>query len=93
MNRSEFARFAYITSATTTQVKLGPGTLWAIVLNKPIASSTIKLIDNTAGTTANIGIITNTTDVKPYMLFYGIQFGTGLRIVTSGADDITVVYS
>lgn len=83
----------YITTATTTQVKGGPGTLHKIILNKPVASSTITLIDNTSGTTANIGIITNTTDVKPYELEYNIRFSEGLRIVTSGIDDITVVYS
>lgn len=84
--------YTYITTATTTQVKTGAGILHKIVLNKPVASSTIKLIDNTSGTTANIGIITNTTDVKPYELIYDCRFTTGLRIVTSGADDITVVW-
>lgn len=84
--------YNYITTATTTQVKSGSGYLHKIVLNKPVASSTIKLIDNTAGTTANIGIITNTTDVKPYELVYDVRFSTGLRIVTSGTDDITVIY-
>lgn len=84
--------YNYITTATTTQVKTGSGYLHKIVLNKPVASSTIKLIDNTSGTTANIGIITNTTDVKPYELVYDVRFTTGLRIVTDGTDDITVIY-
>lgn len=84
--------YTYITSATTTQVKSGKGILHKIVLNKPVASSTIKLIDNTTGTTANIAIITNTSDVKPYELIYDCRFSTGLRIVTSGADDITVIW-
>jgi hypothetical protein len=82
----------YIAGAATTQVKTGRGRLRRIVLNKPVASSTIGLIDGTAGTTVNIGTITNTTDVKPYYLEYNIEFHAGLRIVTSGADDITVVY-
>jgi len=84
--------YSYIAGAATTQVKSGSGILHKIVLNKPVASSTIKLIDNTTGTTANIGIITNTTEVKPYVLEYNARFSTGLRIVTSGADDITVIY-
>lgn len=91
--RSDYAGFNYITTATSTQVKIGQGVLVAIILNKPVASSTIKLIDGTSGSTANIATITNTTDVKPYMLFYGIQFTNGLRVVTSSTDDITVVYS
>ena len=92
ISREEAYSKAYIVSATTTQVKGGPGVLKSIILNKPVASSTISLIDNTSGTTVNIAIITNTTDVKPYQLDYNIKFATGLRIITSGADDITVVY-
>lgn len=84
--------YNYITSATTTQVKSGVGYFHKIVFNKPIASSTVKIIDNTAGTTANIATITNTTDVKPYELIYDVRFSTGLRIVTDSADDITIVY-
>jgi hypothetical protein len=84
--------YTRISSATTTQVKSGSGYLHKIVLNKPVASSTIKLIDNTSGSTVNIGTITNTTDVKPYSLVYDVRFTTGLRIITDGADDITVVY-
>ena len=84
--------FKSIAGAATTQVKVGNGRLVAIVLTKPVASSTIKRIDGTSGTTANIGTITNTTDVKPYYLPYDLRFTDGLRIVTSGADDITVVY-
>lgn len=84
--------YEYISSATTTQVKTGAGILHKIVVNAPVASSTIGIIDNTTGTTVNIGEITNTTDVKPYELIYDCRFATGLRIVTSGADDITVVY-
>ena len=86
------ASYNYISSATTTQVKSGPGFLRRIVLGTPVASSTISIIDNTSGTTVNIDLITNTTDVKPYVLEYNVRFSTGLRIITSGADKITVVY-
>ena len=86
------SQYQYITTATTTQVKTGRGRLRRIVLNKPVASSTIKLIDGTGGTTANVATITNTADVKPYFLDLNVIFMNGLRIVTSEADDITVVY-
>lgn len=86
-------RFANITTNTTTQVKGGNGVLKAIVLNKPVASSTITIYDNTGSdTSVPIGIITNTTDVKPYEMLYDLKFSTGLKIVTSGADNLTVVY-
>lgn len=84
--------YSRISSATTTQVKNGPGTLVALVFNKPVASSTVKLIDNTSGTTVNIGTVTNTADVKPYRLEYNLRFSLGLRIITDSADDITVIY-
>ena len=84
--------FTYIAGAATTQVSTGRGVLRAIVFNKPVASSTVKLIDGTSGTTANIATITNTAAVEPYSLDYNIRFDDGLRIVTSGADDITVIW-
>lgn len=87
-----YDEYAYIAGAATTQVKNGPGTLKRIILNKPVSASTITLIDGRSGTTANMGIITNTADVKPYALEYDVRFQAGLRIVTSGADDITVVF-
>jgi hypothetical protein len=92
-NAREATSFAYITTATTTQVKTGAGFLHAIIINKAAAAAgTIKIIDNTSGTTANIATIFHDTGLAPKVLEYGIPFATGLRIVTSGADDITVIY-
>jgi hypothetical protein len=84
--------YTHIAGAATTQVKSGSGILHKIVLGTPVASSTISIIDNTSGSTVNLGLITNTTDVKPYFVEFNARFSTGLRIITSGADDITVVY-
>jgi hypothetical protein len=84
--------YNYITTATTTQVKTGAGILHKIVINTPLDGATVKLIDNTAGTTTNIGLITMTADLKPYELIYDCRFSTGLRIVTDSATDITVIY-
>lgn len=92
MGHTRRERYANIAEAATTTVKSGQGTLWSITLNKPVSGSTITIYDNTAGSSTKIGTITNTTDVKPYWLKYGIHFETGLTIVTSGADDITVCY-
>lgn len=86
------ARYARITTATTTVVKAAPGTLWSVVVNKPVGSSTITIYDNTAGSGTVIALITNSADTKPFDLGYGVRFETGLTIVTSGADDVTVVY-
>lgn len=83
----------YIAGANTYQVVTGKGVLRSIVVNTPVINTTIKLIDNTSGSTVNIGTITNPgTYYGPYTVDYNIKFTAGLRIVTSGADDITVVY-
>jgi hypothetical protein len=87
-----YDRSVNITTATTTQVKTGRGTLKSVVINKPVAAATVTLVDNTAGVTPVIGLITLTADLKPFTLPFNLRFSTGLRVITSGATDITVVY-
>lgn len=84
--------FSYINSATTTQVKSGAGILHKVVVNTCVAGATIDLIDNTAGTTVNIGRITCGSAVDGFVRVYDLAFATGLRVVTSAATDVTVVY-
>lgn len=84
-------RYSNITAAGTNTIKSGIGVLKRISVNKPISGSTITIYDNTAGSGVKIGTITNTTDVKPYFVDFGCFFATGLTIVTSGNDDLTVV--
>lgn len=81
-----------ITTATTTQVKSGPGVLKRIVVNTPVSAGSIGLIDGTSGTTVTIGAIVSTADLKPYFVDFDVRFSTGLRIVTAQAQDITVVW-
>lgn len=80
--------YTYITTATTTQVKTGEGILKRIVINAAL-TGTIKIINGTAGTTANIATITNPTVGTQFE--YTLDFADGLRIVTSDTCDITVV--
>lgn len=82
-------KYTYISTATTTQVFTGQGTLVRITINT-VAAGTIGIIDGTAGTTVNIGQIA-ATGVGTYE--YGVQCVAGLRIVTGAASDITVVTS
>ena len=86
------SQYQRINSATTTQVKTGRGRLRRIVVNTPVASETIGLIDGTTGTTVNVGQLTTTADLKPFYIDFNIIFMNGLRIVTSGTSDITVVF-
>lgn len=84
--------FKNITSAATTQVKVGNSRLLRIAVNKPVASSTITVTDDDGTTSVALAVITNTTDVKPYFIDFDVRCSNGIKIVTSGADDITVVY-
>lgn len=85
----------YITTATTTQVLSGAGLLKALVIGKAIATGTIKVIDNTSGTTANIAIITfgaALLDDPGRVITFDRLISTGIRIVTDQAFDLTVVW-
>ena len=83
-----------IVGAGTTVVKSGAGTLRRIVCNKAVASSVITIYDNTTGSGTKIGTITQPiTLLGSQIVFeYGCVFATGLTVVTSAADDLTVVY-
>lgn len=84
-----------ILTATTTVVRSGAGRLVSIVVNKAVASGVITIYDNTAGSGTKIGIITHpaTLLATQYDLEYNCRFTTGLTIVTSSTDDITVIWN
>jgi hypothetical protein len=92
-DRAEAYSYARITTATTTQVRTGPGVLKRIIVNVPVSTGTIGLIDGQSGSTVNIGTITSTADLKPFFIDFDIKVSSGLRIVTTQAQDITVVYA
>jgi hypothetical protein len=81
-----------INSATTTQVKSGAGILHKVIISTPVSAETIDLIDNTSGSTVNIARITTTADLKPFYLEFDCRFTTGLRVITSGTSQVTIVY-
>lgn len=83
-------KYAYISSATTTQVYTGNCYLVRIVVNTT-AAGTIGIIDNTTGTTVNVGQLKASVVEGDYE--YGIAMSKGIRIVTGAASDITVVYA
>lgn len=86
-----YNNYNYISTATTTQVKTGPGKLHAIVIGETAAGA-ISIIDGTTGTTANIGVLKASIAEGTYK-FENCNFSAGLRIVTAGASKITVIYS
>lgn len=82
-----------ITTATTTTVKSGAGTLHGINVNSlgTVASSAV-VYDNTAGSGTKIATL-DTLTLKGWNQF-DVNFATGLTIVTTGtvAPDISVSY-
>lgn len=76
----------YITTATTTQVHTG-FTPKVLIQNNIALTGTITVIDGTAGTTANVAVITNPAVGN---IFEYWDFKDGVRIVTSATSNITV---
>jgi hypothetical protein len=83
-----------ITTATTTVVKSGSGFLHLIMINSAIASGTITIYDNTSAAGTKIATITMPTVLlaNQVLLRYDVVFSTGLTIVTTGLEDISVSY-
>jgi hypothetical protein len=77
---------AYITTATTTQVTDSPASKVLVQVNAAL-TGTIKVIDNTTGTTVNVATITN-PGVGARFEYW--NFTTGVRIITDASCDITV---
>ena len=89
------ASYLNIAGAATTVVKGYPGKLVRIVNNKKVANGVITIYDNaSAASGTKIGTITNpATLLESALTFeYGCAFNNGLTIVTSAADDLTVVF-
>lgn len=86
--------FLNIAAAATTVVKTGAGILRKITVNKAILSGVITVYDNTAASGPKIATITNPAVLlqSNFTLSYDVAFANGLTVVTSAADDITVVY-
>lgn len=87
-------KYRNIAGAATTVVRSGKGRLVAIHCNKAIALGVITIYDNTAASGTKIATITNPAALltSQYQFEYNCEFNTGLTIVTSLADDITVIY-
>lgn len=81
--------FSNVSTATTTVVKSGAGTLHSIVVNTTAAGA-ITVYDNTAASGTKIATLK--ASVVEGDFIYDLAFSTGLTIVTAAASDITVTY-
>jgi len=77
---------SYIVDTTETQVITGAVARVLIQVNAALTGS-IKVIDATSGTTANVATITNPTVGSSYEYS---DFSSGVRIIASASCDITV---
>lgn len=84
-----------ITAAATTVVKVGAGQLFAINLQNMAIGSVMTVFDNTAASGTVIATYTQggAALVSPVTLFYDVKFNTGLTILTTNTNDITVSFA
>lgn len=83
-------KYTNISTATTTQVNIGPTRLIRIVLNE-VTAGAITVRDAITDTTPIVATIATTTPSNT--LYYGVRLTAGLRITTAGADDCTIVWT
>ena len=77
--------YSYIVDSTATQVESGYVGHAVITVNLT-AAQTVKIIDGTSGSTANVATIAACTQGNVFH-YYGLK--TGLRVIASGTVDIT----
>lgn len=85
-------RHKRMSTATTTTIRSGPGTLRRVVVNKGLTSAgTVTLYDNTDASGDIIAILTIPVAMEPRAVIYELEFNKGLTVVTSLAFDLTIV--
>lgn len=80
--------YKYISTATTTQVVTGQGQLIRIVIGSSVGQITV--VDATTGSTPVIATLKSGIAEGTYD--FNLNFFAGLRVITTGAALITVVY-
>lgn len=91
----EALSFSVITTQTTTTVKSGAGRLVRLVISVPVATATVTVYDNTAGSGTQIMppiTIGAAPAYGPFSVMVGASFTTGLTIVTATATMSVGVY-
>lgn len=83
--------YRYISTATTTDVFTGQGTLKKIILTET-AAGTITIYDEATGGTSNIVAVLKASIVEGEYEF-DVALARGLQIVTAGASKLTAVYN
>jgi hypothetical protein len=83
-------QYNYISTGATTLIKTGPGALIAIVMGNSTAG-TVTVYDNTAASGNIIAKFNTSTSAFSFQI--GAKFTIGCTVVTSAADQVTVIYA
>lgn len=83
-------RYTYISTGATNQIFTGKGILHSIIVGETAAGA-ISIIDNTSGSSVNVGTLKSGIAEGTYEFRCAIS--KGLRIITAAASKITVVWS
>jgi hypothetical protein len=81
----------YIAANATTLCKTGAGTLHSIIVGNGVNGS-ITVYDALSATGTPVLVLTTINSTSPLIIDPGLDFYTGLTIVTSAATQVTVVY-
>jgi len=84
-----------INTATTTVIQTGPVRLWGVVNNKAVTNGNVTLINGTAAThEVKAQIIDPATLLQNHysLDYHGAVFERGLTVVTTGVQDLTVIW-
>jgi len=81
--------YRFIGTATTTTLVTGPGVLIAIIVGKA-TTGTVTVYDNTAGSGTVITQFGTGTGTFGFQI--GARYSNGLTVVTTAADNITLIY-
>ena len=84
---NNYDTFTHISTATTTTVLDKQGLLKKVILNEP-TSAIVTIYNNIVGSGDVIAIIAASTPAQT--LEYDCVVGTGITVVTAGADDMTI---
>ena len=86
-------QFFHGTTAADTILKYGGGLLHGVIFNNSKSGTLMSIYDNLSGTANTIAVIGDiSTTAAPTYVQFDLPFQVGLRIVTTGIWDYTLVY-
>ena len=82
--------YTHVSGAATTVCKTGAGCLHGIVVGTP--GGTCTVYDSLTGSGSVLSVVDLGSLTVPMSLNFGLDFSTGLTLVTTSTSDITAVF-